>query len=258
MLYDHILDDVPIGAVYVGAVLLFLFLVYVAYQLGRRRPGSDASQSGIALGAMFALVGFLLAFTFGMAGTQYDARRRLVIEDANAIGTTYLRAGPLPEPHRSKIRNWLREYVADRHVVNIETVEQLAARSKQLQQRLWAEATAVAQAHPTPIVSLFIQSLNDMFDLHTKRISVTLWTRIPPMIFATLALLSMLVMALVGYVLGLAGRRHVFSTSLLVVTYATVFLMVIDLDRPEQGMFQVSQQPMIDVRDSMAASTEPR
>ncbi len=257
MLYDHILDDVPIGVVYVGLVLLFLLSVEVAYRLGRARPSSDTSQSGTALGAMFALVGFLLAFTFAMAGSQYDARRRLVLEDANAIGTTYLRAGPLPEPHRSKIRSWLREYVADRHIVDAETVDELAERSEQLQQQLWAEATAVAQEHPTPIVSLLMQSLNEMIDLHNKRITVTLWTRIPPMIFATLALLSVLVMALIGHFLGLTGRRHLFSTSLLVVTYATVFLMVIDLDRPEQGMFQVSQQPMIDVRDSMRTSPEP-
>ncbi len=242
---------------YVCVVLLFLLSVEAAYQLGRRWPSSDTSQGGTALGAMFALVGFLLAFTFAMAGSQYDARRQLVLEDANAIGTTYQRAAQLPEPHRSKIRGWLREYVADRHVVDVGTVDEFAARSKQLQERLWAETTVVAQGHPTPIVALFIQSLNEMIDLHNKRINVTLWTRIPPIIFATLAFLSVLVMALIGFLLGLTGRRHAFSTSLLVVTYATVFLMVIDMDRPQQGLFRVSQQPMIDLRENMRTTTEP-
>ena len=258
MLHDHILDGIPIWGVYGAALLLFLVSIEAAYRLGhRRRDGSDTPHSGNTLGAIFALVGFLLAFTFGMAGSQYNARRQLVLEDANAIGTAYLRAAQLPDSYRLNTRALLRDYVSDRHIVDVETLGARTARWEQLQERLWAEATAAAETHPTPITSLFIQSLNEMFDIHARRKTITLWTRIPPMIFVTLAFLSVLIMASLGYVLGLSGRRHIVPTFLLVLTYATVFLLVIDLDRPEQGLFRVSQQPMIDLRQSMGIDAEP-
>ena len=257
-MHDHILDAVPIGAVYGAALLLFFVSIEAGYRLGNRlRDDSDTPHSGNTLGAMFALVRFLLAFTFGMAGSQYNARRQLVLEDANAIGTAYLRAAQLPDPYRLNSRALLRDYVSDRHIVDVETLEEQTPRWELLQERLWAGSTAVAETHPTPITSLFIQSLNQMFDVHARRKTVTLWTRIPPMIFGTLAFLSVLIMASLGYLLGQRGRRHAFPTFLLVVTYATVFLLVIDLDRPKQGLFRVSQQPMIDLRQSMGIDAAP-
>ena len=251
MLHEHLLDGIPIWAVYGGALVLFLASLEVAFRLGRRHESSDAPQGGSTLGAMFALVGFLLAFTFSMAGSQYNSRRQMVLDDANAIGTAFLRAAQLPDPYRENVRRLLQDYVADRHIVEVERLNERLAQWARLQERLWDEATAAARESPTPITSLFVQSLNEMFDLHAKRISVTLWSRIPPMVFITLAFLSVLVMASLGYLLGMSGRRHIVPTSLLVVTYATVFLLVIDLDRPEQGLFRVSQQPMVDLRDSM-------
>lgn len=244
---------------YIAALFLFFVAIEGAYRLGRRvHDDSGTSHTGNTLGAMFALVGFLLAFTFGMAGSQYNARRGLVLEDANAIGTAYLRTAQLPGPYRLNSRALLRDYVSDRHLdVDVESMGERTARWEKLQMQLWAEATAVAEEHPTPITSLFIQSLNEMFDIHARRKTVTLWTRIPPMIFGTLAFLSVLVMASLGYLLGSNGRRHAFPTFLLVVTYATVFLLVIDLDRPAQGLFQVSQQPMIDLRQNMGIDVDP-
>jgi hypothetical protein len=100
-------DKIPYLAVFIGLFLLFFLSVEAGYLLGRwRGPSADTlaesrkAQAGNVLGAMLALVGFLLAFTFGMAGSQYDVRRHLVIDEANAIGTTFLRAAHLPEPHR--------------------------------------------------------------------------------------------------------------------------------------------------------------
>ena len=260
---NDFLDNVPYWAVYIGLLLLFVLSVEAGYQLGlQRRPSADAlnesrkAQASTVLGAMLSLVGFLLAFTFGMAGSQYDARRNLVIDHANAIGTTFLRATYIPEPHRSNSRRLLREYVAHRHIVDEETSDELMARSEQLEKQLWAEANAVAQEDRSPVVAIFIQSLNEMIDLNAKRGGIVFWTRIPDMLFATLTFLSILVMVLTGYWLGWTARRHVFPTALLIVTYATAFLLVIDLDRPQGGFFRVSQQPMIELSESMHAAAE--
>lgn len=255
------LDAVPYLAVYIILLLFFFLAVEAGYRLGRwRRPGSDAlnesrkAQSSTTLGAMLALVSFLLAFTFSMAGSQYDTRRRLVVDHANAIGTTFLRAAHMPEPHRANIRGLLREYVSFRHISVGEISAELKARSSQVEQQLWAEATAIAQKERTPIVAIFIQSLNEMIDLNAKRVDISIWRRIPDMLFVTLGFLSVLVMILTGYWLGFAARRHMFPLSLLIITYATAFLLVVDLDRPRGGFFRVSQQPMIELTLSMDAT----
>lgn len=249
-----ILDTVPVWLLYIALIALFAFAIETGYQLGRLRwlssesakelDESHATQTGAALGAMFTLIGFLLVFTFGMAGSKFSERRHLVIDDANAISSTFLLTFQLPEPYRSTSRNLLREYVSQRLNANKENFYEFMARSEQLQKELWAEATAVAQENPSPIVALFFQSLREMIDIHAKRIDIIMWTRIPPMLLATLVFLSILVLVLNGYWLGRAARRNYFPTALLIITYATVFLLVIDLDRPRGGLFRVSQEPM--------------
>ena len=257
------LDKVPYWAVYIGLLLLFFLSIEAGFRLGRYKgPSSDAfnesrkAQASTILGAMLSLVAFLLAFTFGMAGSQYDTRRRLVVDHANAIGTTFLRADHMPEPHRSNIRGFLGDYVSYRHIESVEILDELKARSVQLEQKLWAEATAIANEDRTPVVAVFIQSLNEMIDLNAKRSEIALWRRIPDMLFVTLAFLTILVMVLTGYWLGWTARRHVFPTALLIITFATTYLLVIDLDRPHGGYFRVSKQPMIELSESMHATAE--
>src|SRR5260370_8467166 len=110
------------------------------------------------------LLAFILAFTFGLAGSWFAVRRRLVIDEANAIGTTYLRAGMLPEPHRSDVRNLLREYMN----VRLEAAQpgNLGAsvrRSEELHTRLWAHATPVAENQPNSVaLALSTSSLTDV------------------------------------------------------------------------------------------------
>jgi len=256
----NFLDSVPIWAVYLGLLLLFLAAVEGGYVLGDRRQKSTdyvdesrTAQAGIVLGALLTLAALLLAFTFSMAGSQFDSRRQLVIDDVNAIGTAFLRAQSLPMPQRVASRELLSQYVAERATLFDESLAQRLARAEQMQQQLWAAVTEVAHQEPTPVVSLYMQALNELIDLHTKMVSVEVWVRIPDLIIATLALLSLATMVLTGYLLGLRERRYGFPTVLMVFTYATVFGMVIDLDRPARGLFQVNQAPMVQLSESIQA-----
>ena len=260
MPYERMLDELPVWLVYLGTIVVFAASFQAGYWGGqwslrkaKETTESRKSHANVALGAMFGLLGLLIAFTFSIAGGQYDARRTLVIDDANAIGTAYLRAELLPEPERSKVRQLLRDYVRPRHEENSENLETLLTYSEQIQERLWTEATTVAEKEPTPIVALFVASLNQMIDTHDKRVNIALWKRIPSLIFVLLGVLSILAMMLLGYLIGLSGLHHLIATSLLVFTYSTVFLMIIDLDRPEQGLFKVSQQPIADLEEKMLA-----
>ena len=121
---------------------------------------------------MLGLLAFILAFTFGLASSRFEARRGLILSEANAIGTSYLRAALLPDPQRTEIRNTLREYTDVRLTAGQpEKIEWSIRRSEELQTRLWSQAVEVAQKKPGPIAGLFIGSLNEVIDMHAKRVT---------------------------------------------------------------------------------------
>ena len=253
------LDIIPAPVLFLILLALFIVMLELGYKLGDRHQRATeyvaegrSSQAGVVLGAMFTMSSLLLGFTFSMAGGQFDSRRLLVIEDVNAIGTAFLRTQSLPEPQRSNSRQLFAQYVTGReYLFDKEATAAEMQASLELQSALWAEVRDLSRDAPTPVVSIYLQALNAVFDLHTKRLSVQEFVRIPDLIIATLALLSMITMLLTGYLLGLRQRRYGLPTALMILTYATVYLLVIDLDRPRRGMFQVPQQPMIELQQSI-------
>ena len=260
-----LLDAIPVWAVFAGLLFIFLGSVWVGFRFGqRRRRRADKSAekerelSGAALAAMLTLSGFLLAFTFSLAGKHFDTRRQLVIDDANTIGITFAGTELLQEPHRSNIQRLLIDYVDFRPSINnyertTTQFDEFIHRSERLQEQMLVEGSAAANLEPTPVVATFVNSLNTLIKIDNIRTDLR-WQRIPSMIFGALAFLSTLAMFLVGYIRGLIGRAALLSTLLLVITYVTVFTLVIDLDRHGKGIFFVSQQPMIELRDSLQAN----
>ena len=250
----HFFDPIPLWGLYAGLIVSFIVAVELGYLLGdRRQKGTDyvdegrTAQSGVVLGAMLTLSGFLLGFTFSMAGGQFDNRRAMMIEDTNAVGTAFLRAAQIPEPYRSSSRTLFGDYVEQRAALFDYAPEAQFAHSEQVQAKLWAQATELARSQPTPIVAIYVQSLNEMIDLHSKRVYIELFMRIPDAVIATLSVLSLLTMALTGYLLGLRGRRWGLPTAVMIVTYASVFVIVVDLDRPVRGFFSVDNTPMTEL-----------
>lgn len=253
-----LMDAVPLWGL-LGATIVFVLLsIEGGYRLGqfRRRRSEEGEKEapvGAIVGATLALLGFVLAFTFGLAASRFDAKRQIVVEEANAIGTTYLRAGFLPDGRGAKIRQLLREYADERlEVVQTRNIEQVLRRSDELHGQLWKEAEAVGQEHPNSIViGLFIQSLNETIDIHSKRVLVGLHNRLPGALWATLYLITMLTMAGVGYHEGLSKSTRSLAIVVLVLTFSAIMTLVADLDRPQEGLLTVSQQAMIDLRKMM-------
>ncbi len=209
------------------------------------------------VGALLGLLAFLLAFTFGMAATRFDARRQVLLDEVNAIGTTYLRARLLSEPHGTQVRSFLRDYV-DVRLEGVQTgkVDHAIRRSQELQEQLWTQAVTVSAKNPgSYVVGLFVQSLNEVIDLHTKRVMLGLHNRIPGIIWLALYLVIILAMVSVGYQAGLAGTSRSLVTVGLALTFAVVMLLIADLDRPGEGLLRVSQQAMIDLRNQMQSHT---
>jgi hypothetical protein len=207
-----------------------------------------------------ALLAFMLAFTFGLASSRFDVRKGLVIDEANAIGTTYLRAGLLPEPYRTDVRNLLREYVDVRlEAAQPGKLSQSIGRSEELHARLWSHAVAVGEQNPGSIVvGLFIGSLNEVIDLHAKQLALGMRNRIPSPIWATLYFAAVLGMSAMGYHAGLAGSGRSLAIIALVLAFSAVMTLIADLDRPQAGLLRVSQQTMIDLQRTMASCTAVR
>jgi hypothetical protein len=265
MLNDILANETHWWLFYVATVVLFVLTVEVGYWIGRWRGKKvhpeQKSQTGMALAALLALLGFLLAVSFGLAADRFGQRKALVLEEANAVGTTFLRADFLDEPQRATVRRLLRDYVAERlEYVQGREMSELGeglARAEQSHRELWSQAdVAVDQQPRSPHIALFVDSLNEVIDLHQERVTVGLHYRIPPSLLWTLYLVAFLSMGTMGVHFGLSGTRNMWATVALVVSFAAVLLLIVDLDQPNQRLFDVSQSPLSDTLATIDAALE--
>ena len=258
------MDDMPIFVPFLASVLILMLACEVGHQFGgwvRRSTGKTPSSSlaGGSLGSVLGLLALILAFTFGMAEDRYGARKALVLEEANAVGTAWLRADLLHEPHRSECKRLLHEYVDVRlEAVRSGDVEQLAAaaqHSAEIHQRLWAHVTEAAHdKRDSVMIGLMVASLNDVIDLHSKRISAALRNRIPEAIWSTLYWVACVCTGLLGFLGGTQNQRSLLVGLALMVTFSFVMVLIMDLDRPQQHAFTVNQAALEDLAAQMTVA----
>lgn len=252
------LDQIPLWAIFLIITLTLFTAAEIGFQLGkwrkRRSKGDEKGQAGTTMGAALGLLAFMLAFTFGNASSIHNARKAIVLEEANAIGTAYLRAQILPEPSSSKIKGLLHEYV-DLRIKGAQSInfrKQAITRSEELNKELWVLSVSLAKENPDSIFAgLFVNSLNEMIDLHSKRLTTAIRNRIPMSIRITLYSVAILAMTLMGYQAGLTGVRTLVPRFALILAFASVMLLIVELDRPGKTIINVSQQAMIDLQASM-------
>ncbi len=252
-------SSMPIFAI---GVIVFLLVHEVGFRVGRWWRGrvnpEQRDHVSIVLGGLLGVLGLMLAFAFGMSETRFQARRELVVDEANAIGTTYLRAAYLPEPQSSEIRAELKEYTDILlQAPHAKDLRPLLAREQALHASMWQHALEVERARPdSPTVAIFLTSLNETIDLFETRLVTVFAYRIPTIIVATLYAVALLAMGLIGYGAGLAAARNLLSTAMMVTAIAAVLYLIIDLDRPGQRLFKVAQRAMQDTRQSMEPSAQ--
>ena len=249
---SQLLDPLPILAVFGVFALISMGCYEAGFRLGRwwqdREPGEQEGPTGMLVGSILALLAFLLAVTMGMASDRFDARRAVVLQEANAIDTTYLRAGYLPEPASSEIRDLLREYVPLRIRVTNDNLAEDIARSIAIHGELWSISEGVAKTTDQgDLVSLYLDSLNDVINIHEERVTIG-FARVPQTVLLLLVGGSALSLGMVGYSAGLTRRRSLLSAVVLVIALGAVIAIVVDLDRPRDGFIEVSQQPLIDLQ----------
>jgi hypothetical protein len=252
------IDAVPLWAGFILTVLLLVLAVEVGRRIGLPRSASAEPRLSISstVGASLGLLSFMLAFTFGIASGRFETRKRLVLEEANAIGTTYLRAKMLPAPAGPESMRLLRAYAQVRAGAvgrGALALREAIARSEELHDSLWAQAVVLGEANPGSIVTgLYIQSLNEVIDLHSARLGAGERNRIQPTIWLGLYFMALIALGCVGYENGLTTpRRNPAATSVLAFIFASVFLLIVDLDRPTQGLFKVSQRFNIELSEKL-------
>jgi hypothetical protein len=252
-------DSVPIWVLFLATMGLVAIALEAGVHLGRwrqRRGAGKSEVSGAMVGATMGLLAFMMAFTFNGAAGRHDARKGLVIEETNAIDKTWLRAGFLDETARADIRGLLRSYVDVRVKAAAGEVDlgPAARQSEVLLDRAWAIAEDVGRKDANSITAgLFVQSLNEVIDLHLKRMTVAIRNRVPPTLWATLYLLMAVGMLMMGIQVGLSGPRQLGMEVFLAVAFSVVLFLIADLDRPQEGLINVSQQAMQELQTKLHA-----
>ncbi len=206
-------------------------------------------------GAALGLLGLLLAFSFSIGLARYDARREVVLEEANAIGSTANFALMLPQPAQAPILKLLRDYTAVRIGLGIPydaaKLERDIEKSVDLQTRLWQQAVAVTAAAPQSLPAYrFVASLNEVNNIHEKRLTALRY-HVPAPVMVMLIGIAMVAMGFTGYHAAVNGGGRRIAIVLMSVTVGALIMLVIDLDRPYRGLIQVPVQSLVDAARGM-------
>jgi hypothetical protein len=252
------LNDYRLLTIFLASLVIMLGASEIGRLLGVRATGRGGDDVSTLEGAILGLLALMIGFTFAMALSRFEARREAVVNEANAIGTTALRARLLPAPHRAEVMKLLREYAQIRLDITQRAASAIElnagiARSNEIQEALWQHVTALAAIDSGMVpTGLFIQTLNEMIDNQGKRLAA-LRARVPSIVIVALYTMAIVASAFAGYANGLMARRVRPPVYVMGVVVSAVILLIQDLDRPNTGFFKVSQQPMIDAAASIAA-----
>lgn len=248
-LVDATIDTIPLWLLFPVLVALFLLCCALGAKLRIRRadaPDERAPDSYI-LSAVLGLLGLMIAFTFSMALSRYDERREMVIAEANAIGTAWLRAGLIEGDAGKTLQQSIAAYAKLRSHLPIEgETNRVEQRTEQAQRQLWHQMQQSFGATPPPISATLVKAMNEMFDIAAAR-KAEREAHIPGTVVEILLLYALLSAGIVGYVLGASEARHRGISFLLFVLLTLSLTLILDLDRPWRGGITVSQQPMTDL-----------
>jgi len=245
-----------------GLLLGMLGTLEIGRRLGVRRmkedPDGAKAGAGAVEAAIFGLMGLLLGFTFSGAAARFDARRALLVEEANCIGTAWLRLDLLPATAQPDLREKFRHYTNARLEVfrklpDVKASKAEGERANQLQNEIWTQTLAACRTSGEPFTyTLIVPALNQMFDIATTR---TAGARMHPpgIIYAMLAVLLLASSLLAGYHMGAGQARSWFHSCAFVVVISLAFYVILDFEFPRVGVIRIQNfdQVLVDLRQSM-------
>lgn len=253
---NNLFSILPLWAIYICIVLIILCSVKsgIAYAKWRKKRigNEDDSSINTLVGATLGLLAFILAFTFSLSSSRFEARKFFLLEEVNSIETGWLRAGLVEQPYNDQLQHALVEYTETRLVLikHPEKVKEILAQSSDIQNKIWALITDMTQKNigNDKINALLIDAVNDMFDNQTKRVSKGVIDRIPNLIWIALFSLVIISMFQVGYLLGGTERANWLLVIALSMGFAVVISTIVDLDS-SKGHITVNNQVLYDMYD---------
>ncbi|SFH32959.1 Protein of unknown function [Nitrosospira sp. Nsp14] len=259
------MDTIPVEVIFLATMIVVAIGIEVGFRLGlvvhRRSENEKASSVSTVAAAILSLAGFMLVFTFGIAAERMNDRKKLVREEANAIGTAWLRSDFLPEPDRAESAGLLRKYVDIRldavQGTSPDQIQKLVVESQRIQRQVWDMAVKNARKDmDSDVAALYIESLNTVIDLHGTRTAIALHAQIPGTLWLILYALIILGVIGVGYQTAIAGStRRTLATSILAPSFAMVIALIAALDSPRSGI-RAPQGPLIELQSTMSHSPE--
>ncbi len=250
------ITDYPLLVFVISGALLALSTWFGAGTLRRWRPleSEVVDDFRVVQGAMLTLLGLIIGFTFSMAISRYDQRKNLEAAEANAIGTEFVRADLLPAAEGTKVRALLRQYAEERILFYTargrDEEAKSNARTAQLQNELWAAIGPAATAHPTPVMALVLNGMNDVLNSQGYA-QAAWWNRIPPAAWLLMLVIAMGCCVSVGY-----GARNFRRERWLLLSVpfivATSFFSIADIDSPRNGVIRVVPLNLHSLVDSLA------
>lgn len=235
-------------AVFLMGLLAFAYFVGVRINRKRGEPDLDADASGFIISTLLGLLALLLGFTFALAVDRFESRRLLVLDEANAIRTSYLQAQTFEEPERALLSSLLVAYADNRLRLGstrdrADTVRLMAV-SYALQQRMWRTAVTAVNRQRDDVSATFMQSMNQLIEIAAARRSAR-EAHVPTRVFAVLIIYMIVSAAILGYVLG-GRQRTAMLTVFLLLTMS--YVLIVDIDEAKKGGIRESQQPMEELR----------
>jgi len=258
-------DSIPIWAIFAATFLIVMGAIEAGYRLGgvAHRRSEEVKESPVSAiaGAVLGLAAFMLAFTFGIVWELRGARKELVRQEAVALRAAWQRSDFLPEGDRDKAAALLHQYVdlrvafAEAGRLEPSTVRRFLSDTQRLEDQLWNMAVANARKDMnSDVAALYIESLNEVSGIHATRVTLGLQERLPTEIWIVLYGVTILGMMVMGYQTGIAAARRSMGRPNLAVSFALVFALIASIERPDSGVLSVSQRPLVDLRDAMAAA----
>jgi hypothetical protein len=245
-----------------GILVGMLGMLEVGRRIGMwrmaRDPEGAQAGSGVIDGAVFGLLGLLIAFTFSGAGARFDARRAMIVEEANSIGTAWLRLDLLPGAAQPALREKFRQYLdarlaAFRKIPDLAAAKTELARAKALQSEIWAQAVAACRdSGSQPATMLLLPALNQMFDVATSR-TTGVQMRPPLIIYLLLGLLVLAGSLLAGYGMGVGRIRDWVHALAFVLVIAVAVYVILDYEFPRVGFIRIQSfdEILLDLQQSM-------
>jgi Protein of unknown function (DUF4239) len=263
-----LIDALPIWVLFLVTAALVVLSVEIGFRLGNkvRRRSSEERESPVSAiaGAILGLLAFMLAFTFSIASDRYDTKKGLVREEANVLRAAWERSDFLQDPAREKTKALLRDYLDNRIAFaqssSPDRAEISIRDATRIQHEIWSTGVLSAKTDPfmnSDIGAMYLESINQMADLHALRVNQGLQARIPSGIWFVLYALLILGMIAVGYQTAIADSRRTRVTAVLALSFSLVIALIAALDHPMSRFISVPQTPLVSLQLEMKNTQEP-